>query len=155
MLSRNTSTAGLGALLLFGGDLLVLITVGTPGAGDNVAVAGPALSLPVARATACPVGVKDRSCPCRALVEARGTLVGWLAAPREETPAPAPTWGLPCVAVPVGRAAMLGAPLCSPLLLAGASGLAATCCTRLPVGRDKVAPAGSTPLWPQQAGTCP
>lgn len=135
MLSRatlDTSTACLGAVLLFDGGFLVPITAGTPGAGDNVAVAGPAPPPPVARPTACPVGTRDGSCPCRVVVEAGRTLVGWLAAPGEETPAPAPACGLPCVARPPGRAAALGGPSCSPLVLSGTNALTVTCGTRLP-----------------------
>lgn len=151
----DTSTACLGAVLLFDAGLLVSITAGTPGAGDDVAVAGPAPPLPMARPTVCPVGTRDRSRLCQVVVGAGETLVRWLAAPGEETPAPSPAWGLPRVARPPGRTATLGGSPCSPLVLAGTSVLAVTCGTRLPAEQDKADPAGSTPPWPQQAGTCP
>lgn len=108
-----------------------------------------------ARLTVCLVGLKDRGCMCQVVVGAGGTLVGSPAAPGEETPAPDPAWGLPCIAGPPGRAAGLGGPSCSPLPPAGTSPLAVACGTRMPVERNKAAPAGSTPPRPQQAGTCP
>lgn len=89
---------------------------------------------------------------CQVMRGAGGMLVGWPAAPGEETPAPDPTWRLPCIAGPPGKAAGLGGPSCSPLLPAGTC---AACGTRMPVERDKAAPAGSSPPRPQQAGTCP
>ena len=142
--SLDTSTACLGAVLLVDGGLLVPITAGTARAGVNVATR-----------TTRSVGMRDGSCLCQVVVGARDTLVGWLAVPGEETPALTPAWGLPRIARSPGKAAVLGGCPCSPLVLAGTSALAVTCGTRLPVGRDKAATAGSAPPWPQLAGTCP
>lgn len=144
-------------LLVLGDDVPALCSSWGSSGSVVHAVAGmsSAVTAPTARLTVCPVGLEDRSCMCQVVVGAGGMLVGWPAAPGEEIPAPDPAWGLPCIAASPGIAAGLGGPSCSPRLPAGSSPFAVACGTRMPVERDKAAPAGSTPPRPQQAGTCP